>query len=323
MPIHNLGYRPWDGERESGSTRWMVVAGVSIRRAWQSTWLKRILFIAWAPALVYGGLIFAYEQALTADGVISVRDLARFLELLLPAEVAPAVMSVLYGVDSQSSHELMVTARPIFWKAVALQLQRSQSIAMIVVVGLVAPSAISQDVRSRAFLLYFSRPLTRMQYIAGKAAGVLLFLSIVCTLPLVLLYLVGVLLSPDITVVAYTWDIPIRVIVASATMIIPTTLLALMLSSMTTESRFATFGWFALWIFGFVAWRVMVGAAGTTADQILHLGFLFLLFSDLSTVILGIPTLSPHTNMQFAFVFCLVVVCIAVIFHRVSAPLRA
>ena len=42
MPIHNLGYREWKGELEPSSTRWTVVAEIGIRRAWQSSWLRRL-----------------------------------------------------------------------------------------------------------------------------------------------------------------------------------------------------------------------------------------------------------------------------------------
>ena len=69
---------------------------------------------------------------------------------------------------------------------------------------------ISQDFRSRAFLLYFSRPLTKVQYIAGKAATISLYLLCVTMFPALLLYLVGVLLSPDISVLYATWDLPLR-----------------------------------------------------------------------------------------------------------------
>jgi ABC-2 type transport system permease protein len=323
MPIHNLGYREWEGERESGSSRWKVVAGIGIRRAWQSMWLRRIAFVVWAPPLVYAVLIFVFEQFLGKQSGIHPRDFGRGLELFLPAEAAPGVLMVLNNVDSATSQELLTVVRPVFWKAVLLQLQRSQCIGMVFVIGLVAPPLISQDVRSRAFLLYFSRPLTRLQYIIGKFSTVAAFLLLTTTLPQLLLYLFAVLLSPDISVIAYTWDLPLRAIAASLIMIIPTSLLALMLSSLTVETRFATFGWFSIWIFGLGAFLVMQRLSGETSELILHLSFLYLLFGDLSAKILGIPMLTSHFEVEFAFVIALSVICFAVIFHRVSAPLRA
>lgn len=349
MPIHNLGYREWDGERLSGHSRWSVIAGIGIRRAWQSKWLRRIAFVVWVPPLIYGILIFVFEQVLSSPATSDLRELQGALDIFLPPEGAMALKYTLAALDEASSEQLLTVIRPIFWKSVLLQLQRSQSIGMVLVVGLIAPPLISQDVRSRAFLLYFSRPLTRFQYIAGKFATVGAFLLVTCTLPQILLYIFAVLLSPDISVVAYTWDLPLRTMVASAATIIPTTMLALMLSSLTTETRFATFGWFTIWIFGLTAWLVMWRLNnGDTSELVLRIGFLFLLFSDISTHFLGltsnirdlakeftptdlpiptdlieIPSMTPYFDTQFAFAIGLTVVCAMIVFRRVSAPLQA
>lgn len=323
MPIHNLGYREWDGERESGSSRWLVIAGVGIRRAWQSAWLRRIAFVVWGPPLVYGVLIFMFEQMLTNNSSMSPGDFKNMLKLFLPAETLPAIQFAMDNLSSTDKAELMSIVRPTFWKSTLLQLQRSQSIGMVILVGLVAPSLISQDMRSRAFLLYFSRPLTLLQYIAGKFASVAAFLILTCTLPQLLLYTFAVLLSPDLSVITYTWDLPLRTILASVVMIVPTTLLALMLSSLTTETRFATFGWFTIWIFGLAAYSVMNNLDGDTSQIFLRISFLYLLFSDLSTAILDIPTLQSHAETQFIFVIALSLICFTVIFRRISIPLQA
>ena len=330
MPIHNLGYREWDGERLSGGSRWSVICSVGIRRAWQSAWLRRIAFVVWAPPLIFAVLVFGFEQILASpNSDMALRQIVSATRWfnILPADVVVALEQIAERLQDPSD-ETRLSIRPIFWKSVLLQLQRSQCIGLVFVVSLIAPPLISQDVRSRAFLLYFSRPLTRFQYIMGKFATVASFLLLTCTLPQLLLYVFAVLLSPDISVVAYTWDLPFRSLVASSTMIIPTTMLALMLSSLTTETRFATFGWFIIWIFGLITYLTVLGLSdGTPGVQ--RLSFLFLLFNDLSTWILGIENdlqmsgLTPHVDMQFAFVLGLTAICAAVVYRRVSAPLSA
>lgn len=324
MPIHNLGYREWHDERESGRSRWLVVAEIGIRRAWQSTWLRRIAFVVWGPPVAYGILIFLFEQALTNNDAMPRNELANLLRVAMPSETYAAIADAMVAVPSaETQQRLMSVARPVFWKSVVLQLQRSQAVSMVLLVGLVAPPLISTDIRSRAFLLYFSRPLTRLQYIAGKFATVAAILVLTCTLPQLLLYVFAVLLSPDLSTISYTWDLPLEIIAGSAVMIAPTTLLALMLSSMTTESRFATFGWFTIWIFGFAAYSVMSSLGGDTTDVILRTSFLYLLFSDLSKAILDIPVLVSHTETQAAAVAAMTIICFTVIFRRVSAPLQA
>ena len=64
MPIHDLGYRGWDGERSSDATRWWVISQTGIALAWRSSWLKRMLFFSWLPILMFAAGIFFYEQAI-------------------------------------------------------------------------------------------------------------------------------------------------------------------------------------------------------------------------------------------------------------------
>lgn len=323
MPIHNLGYREWEGERLSGGSRWTVVAGIGIQRAWQNMWLRRIAFVVWAAPLMYGILIFFGEQYLSNQSAIIPPDVGRLLAGVLPAEAMPEVRETLRNLKDMSPEERLTEVRPVLWKAVLLALQRSQMIGLVLVIGLVAPPLISTDIRSRAFLLYFSRPLTRFQYIFGKFMTVATFVSLVLLLPQLLLYFFAVLLSPDISVVAYTWDLPIRCVVMFIAVATPAILLALMLSSLTVETRFATFGWFAIWIFGLVAFMVMFNTNQDTTGIALRLGVLFLLFGDVAVNVLGFSGVGGNFDTQAIFVVVLSAICATVIFRKVSAPMKA
>ena len=64
MPIHDVGYRPWDGATTNIAFRWTVVSGAGIRLIWKNHWLRRMLFFAWLPAAVTGIGFFIYEQSL-------------------------------------------------------------------------------------------------------------------------------------------------------------------------------------------------------------------------------------------------------------------
>jgi ABC-2 type transport system permease protein len=138
---------------------------------------------------------------------------------------------------------------------------------MVLLVGLVAPPLISQDIRSRAFLLYFSRPLTRGEYLLGKLGSVWFFLAMISTIPALVLYFMGVVLSPSLSVVSATWDLPIRIVGASVVLMLPTSALALCLSSMTQESRYAGFSWFAIWILGWFTYGAAQSAEAFKANQ--------------------------------------------------------
>ena len=150
------------------------------------------------------------------------------------------------------------------------------------------------------------------------------FLAAMSTLPALCLYFLGVLLSPDLSVIFDTWDLPFRIFLASFVLLIPTTSLALMLSSLTAESRFASFAWFAVWALGGITYAIirateLPGAWGSV--------FLFEAIGDVQTWIF-LPDLppdiaKPHEILAAATILIgITVFSLAVLMRRVSAPIR-
>ena len=323
MPIHNLGYREWQGELDASSTRWMVVAEVGIRRAWQSAWLRRMMFFAWVPAVAMGFLIFIYEQSAKQGGELQDFVSAGAMAMATaedPEQIFRRIQTerLLTGMRPSAGEE-----RHILWSSLLLVLfRRSQPFLLIPIVAVLAPPMISQDFRSRAFLLYFSRPLTRVQYILGKAVTVGLYLLFVTMFPALLLYVVGVLLSPDISVLYETWDLPLRVIMASLMIVIPSTLLALTLSSLTTESRYASFAWFAIWIFGHLTYMVIRNVASPGDSSMVQSLSLYETFNDLSSWILDPKLGVTQVDTRFILLGVMTAICVAVLYRRVSAPMQ-
>jgi hypothetical protein len=137
-----------------------------------------------------------------------------------------------------------------------------QAILLAIVVGLVAPALVSRDLRAKAWLIYFTRPVGKFEYVAGKLLILGLLVASITMLPALALWLAGVAVSPSIWVAVTTWDLPVRIIVASLALAIPTVFMALAYSSLTAESRIASFAWFATWAACWIA-----HASLTTADM--------------------------------------------------------
>ena len=251
MPLLDVGYRGWEGDRTPRWTRSLVLASTGIHLVWQGTWLKRILMFAVIPALIAGGFVAVMEQTFEQGGVTSV--LLRMSQSHEGRENAERM-----GIDLERLTQDPEVARHYLWSYILFMLFRyPQAFGMIVVVGLVAPRLISYDLRSRGYLLYLSRPLTAIEYIFGKALVVFFLLFMMAAVPALAIYVVGLVLSPGSTAFFHTWDIPLRVFVATLVLMIPTTAIALAFSSVTQESRFAGFAWFALWVLGSVIYRVL------------------------------------------------------------------
>jgi ABC-2 type transport system permease protein len=253
MPLHDVGYRPWTGTARSGGAA-RVIATTGIRLAFKSRWLRRVLLFAWSPALVFAGGFFAFEQAVEESRTGTLQAGGRRLDSF--GVVGKLVADSLGGRLDEPE-----TARRTVWSRLLLAFMRApQAVLLAVVVGLVAPRLISGDLRARAWLVYFTRPLGRGDYVLGKALTLAMIVSLITLVPALVLWIVGVLVSPSIAVAVATADLPLRIVAAAAAVTIPTVLLALAYSSLTTESRIAAFAWFATWVACWIAHGALTGA---------------------------------------------------------------
>jgi ABC-2 type transport system permease protein len=281
MPLHDVGYRRWDGQRTSQMSRFWIITETGVRLASKSRWVRRMLFFAWLPVMYWGVGFFVIERALVSDSNIAVAALE---DLNAPQPVIDEARRQSKQIDGRSkiaqtlrSQFKMIPkvdelangletgddekTRNIVWSWLLMTFFRyPQALLILFLIGTIAPALISRDLRSRAFLLYFSRPIGKFEYIFGKLCIPMAFITFVTTLPALALYLFAVMVSPDLSVIWSTWDIPFRIVGATIALVIPTASLALMLSSLTQESRFASFAWFAIWALGHGAWLAILFA---------------------------------------------------------------
>lgn len=245
MPLHDVGYRGWTGDKSSPWSRWLVVAFVGVQLALRSNWLSRTLIVGWIPAIGIGVCFFLYEQSLV------VPQLREGIANLVAVSSGDLELARTVIVEPEAVRQQVWATLMLFF------FRYPQAILMVIVVGIVSPRLISYDLRNRGYLLYFSRPVQIVEYILGKGFVICFFLGLITTLPAMLLYIVGVFLSPQVDVILLTWDLPLRICAASLVLMIPIASVALACSAMTIESRYATFAWFALWIVGWVCYSVL------------------------------------------------------------------
>lgn len=318
MAIHDLGYRPWTGSRASAATRPLIISNICIRRAWQSRWLRRLMLFAWLPAVWFGLGFFFWEQWLLHPEWHE--KVHRVLQNIPNTNQLSAIM--------QSSEDPTELRHAIWAWLLQAFFRYPQGVIMVLVVGLIAPPLISQDFRSRAFLLYFSRPLSRFEYSLGKIITVWFYLAMIATLPALLLYVLGIFLSPTIDVVQATWDLPLRILGASAVLMIPTASLALCISSLTQESRYASFAWFSTWILGWFTYGVLSSletySEHQPSDHVTgwaHLS-LYHTLGQVQRWVFGFASFRD-SQTSAAVLVVITIVSIAILIRRIGAPMRA
>lgn len=235
-------------------TRSWVVASTGVSLVWRGAWIRRLLILLTFPSVVVGVMVGVFEQTL------SERSTQAAIEAIERSRPARNVIESA-GVDIAVVKSDPQKARHFVWSYLLFSLFRyPQAFGMILLVGLVAPRLISYDMRSRGYLLYLSRPLTPAEYVIGKAGVLYVIVFLVATLPALAIYLVGLFLSTNSLALLETWDIPLRILAASVILILPTSAIALALSSLTRESRYAGFVWFALWLLGHVTYQALWAA---------------------------------------------------------------
>ncbi len=310
MPLHDVGYRGWPGRRLAAGHAVGVIMTTGIRLAWASRWLRRALLFAWSPALLFGTSFFAFEQAVDEGRLSSMREGARVGRNLdgvgMLGTVLAETLGRKNGLDAPKTEaEEIAQTRRLVWSRLLLAFVRApQAVLLAVVVGLIAPALISRDLRAKAWLVYFTRPVSRLEYILGKGLVLAVIIAGITMLPGVVLWLVGVLVSPSVWVAVATWDLPLKVIVSSVVLMVPTALLALAYSSLTAESRIASFAWFATWAACWIAHSSlttadMMAAANDPTAQIDHdtsRG----LWGDVDAVLAGADQPPPRKVRWFA-----------------------
>lgn len=378
MPLHNVGYRPWNGTKTPQWTRWWIIASTGISLAFKSKWVKRIVFFSWLPVLYWSigffilekgigyepDAITNIERVIIEDGPDVVKDVEdavskEAIEKIAELEVGnEAVEDAAKNVSRQQLAAAIENQFPMLpnvdrlaesirdgddsvlrntvWNWLLMSFFRyPQATLLLFLLGFIAPGLISRDVRSRAFLLYFSRPIGRLEYVIGKIAITSFYIVMITTLPALFLYLLAVALSPDLTVIFSTWDIPLRILLASVFLVVPTASLALMLSSLTHESRFASFAWFAVWALGHGAWfailisqSIRLQAAPFDSEVLnstmVQISSVLSLYNNLGSIqnwIFGFSTLSEALPGVIALAV-ITVFSLVVLFRRVSAPIR-
>jgi ABC-2 type transport system permease protein len=327
MPIHSPAYRAWSEQLTSQSTRWWCICTTGIRRSAGSTWLKRLMFAAYLPLLFFAIPFFLFEQAGRDQQTWSV--FVGFASVLPDDERLTRIFA---SLPHQPTPEQFDTVRHDVWSYLLLTMLRyPQAFLMVVVIGIVAPPLISQDLRTRAYLIYFSRPISRREYIAGKVGVVSFFLLMVSAVPALILYFAGLLLSPSITAVLSTWDLPLRIAAASVCLVLPTTLVALAISSLTLESRYAGFAWFAIWIIGNVTYAALTVIPSFRAQQagtIFDPGWRLLtspyhVIGKVQSYVFGFEAYSSVVMLSIIYLGVVSLVALLILFRRVNAPMRA
>jgi len=183
---------------------------------------------------------------ITREGLrIILRRKLFLLFILGPAAIQFFVFgAIVYGIDIYGSLFKLNAINPKFF--FDFLERQTFFIALICVFG--GSGLIADDLKNNALQLYLSKPLTRLDYLVGKFAIVMLLTAFVTIGPGILLFTEHAVLSEGSAFIKQEYWILGSIILYSLFIMLTTGSLILALSSLTKSSRYAAISFIAILI---------------------------------------------------------------------------
>jgi ABC-2 type transport system permease protein len=240
MPVFDQGYQHWSGHLSSHAWRWFAITRRGVRTARQNRLVRLSLFIAWLPAVVLAFVLCMW-------GLVERQsDLVESIKPMLTSLLGRPILSG----PRDYRVEIWTLCFHYF-----LSVELSISMVLVLLVG---PNLISQDLRYNALPLYFSRPLRRTDYFVGKLGVIVALLAAAIVLPSFVAYVLGLLFSLDVTIVRDTMGILLASLIYGLVIAVSEGMLMLALSSLSRNSRYVALFWMGIWILSSIVSSVLV-----------------------------------------------------------------
>lgn len=154
MAVHRRAYRPYDGPLTPERGRFLVLSRYSLLELFESRVLLSFFVFCLVPFLAELAIVYVSNSA-----------------------AARALLGVGRAPDPIRGEFFLVA----LWV---------QGVLAFMVTAWVAPVLVSPDLVNGALPLYLSRPLSRTEYVAGKAAALVALLSAITWVPVLMLFTV-------------------------------------------------------------------------------------------------------------------------------------
>jgi ABC-2 type transport system permease protein len=230
MPIIDQGYQHWSGEVAGHAWRWLAITRRGVKSALKLRTVRVTLLAAWVPAL-------ALAFVLCMWGLLERQSAT--IEALMPL-----IKSFVYDSILAGPREFRIQIWTICFH-IFLYVELWFAMVLVLLVG---PNLISQDLRYNALPLYLSRPLRRIDYFAGKLGIIVAITGLAMIVPSIVAWVLGVLFSLDFSIIRDTYRILLASIAYGLVVSVSAGLLMLAMSSLSRNSRYVALFWIGMWI---------------------------------------------------------------------------
>ena len=273
MPIHRERYRRREGGVDLRGGAWAVIAAHGLRSIVRKRAFLFLMILSWIPVVVRGVQIWA---AANVPGMSQIGMLA---------------------VTPQMFRDFLNQQEPLVF-----------FITVYVGSGLIA-----DDIRANALQLYLSRPITRTQYIAGKAAILMGSLSAVTFVPAMLLLLLVPAFAGRMTFLRDNFSLLASISAYSVIQITLSAFLILALSSLSKSRWFVAMLYAGLAFFTHAVFGVLGAALPGSAFSWVSI---FANVRQVGDVLFRLPPRHDTHPLISATVIVLIIVASAAVLRR-------
>jgi ABC-type transport system involved in multi-copper enzyme maturation permease subunit len=257
MAIYDQSYTPWAGEYAPRLSRFWAMVQMELAHPFRNIWVMLTIGLAY---MIVGSWLLVLFLILSA------------LPTLSPG--APIPMDKLFALGNNLYRDGFFN----FYHDTSVNFSLLSMILMVLS-ATVGASLISRDLRYNALLMYFSRSITRADYLAGKFVALVLFLQVVTLGPALVLFVGQLGMGAEKTTAWQQLGDLGSISLHSLILVIPMSAVVLAFSSLTKRAYLAGILWatffFSSWIFSSVLtgvlkedWCLMLSWMNLTA----HLG---------------------------------------------------
>ena len=143
MPIFDQGYQHWSGTLSGHTWRWLTISRQGVRVSMKNIFLRILVVVSWIPAALLAFMLCLW-------GLLEQKS-----PLILP------LLPLMKALFSKEMLDEPLRYRVQAWTLCYHSFLDAELYFSMVVVLLVGPGLISQDLRLTALPLHFSRPLRR------------------------------------------------------------------------------------------------------------------------------------------------------------------
>lgn len=244
--------------------------------------------------------------------LLAQRKIVRLIVAIPPVIYILAHAVIIYIVNQFPGSVLPINIDSVFFRNFLFN--ASLFIALIAVFG--GSGLIATDLKNNTLSLYLSKPISWIDYLIGKFAVMGILLGCLTLIPGLLLFLEHVLLT-DTSFLKENYWMPFSIIAYSIIIILVSSLLMLVFSSLTSNSRYAIIGFCAVWFGTPVIYEILKVITRTSKVALVSI---WANYDILGTALFGdTPNYAMHWVWALLTQIALIALCIFVLHRRIRA----